>query len=348
MTRDEWESVRVAADAHARPRLQVSSCQRIEVYHFGSECTCGATMSASGTAALNHLAEVAAGLHSVVLGEREILGQVRAGAAEAEGSMERLAGVAIAAARDLRDGAALEANTGHLLDRALRHVDREAGGSIAIVGAGATARAVAARAKAIGFGQIIIASRTLPDASWFAECGASHVLLSEMGSVVADVVVTCLGSGAAPLRANELPSATMIVDLGTPPNTTGDFTVPVITIATLWNSEFGRPHSDARRAELRTQLGALLEHRLRMVREDGTSPVGTIRQEVERIRKQELERCQRLHPEIPATALEAITRSLVNQIFHLPSQRLRSEADPSFARQFAALFRPTETTEHAL
>ncbi|MBA4179586.1 MAG: hypothetical protein C0506_03265 [Anaerolinea sp.] len=346
MARDEWDRARAAAEAHGHPRMQVSSCQRIEVYHFG-ECACNATMSAKGTAALSHLAEVAAGLHSVVLGEREILGQVRAGAADAEGELERLARVAIAAARDLREEASLEANTGHLLDRALRHLGREAAGTIAVVGAGATARAVAARAHAIGFEKVVVASRTAPDAPWFDECQAVHVPLPEMASVTAGVVVTCLGSEAAPLSARMLPSAGMLIDLGIPPNTVGDFTVPVVTMATLWNSEFGRPHSDSRRAELGEKLGHRLEHRLRMLREDGSSPVGSVRRAVERIRQQEIERSRRLHPDIPAAALETITRSLVNQIFHLPSQRLRSEADPSFAREFAALFTPTEITEHA-
>lgn len=346
MTRDEWERTRERAEGHPEPRLLVSSCQRIEVYHFG-DCHGAAPLHADGIGALTHLAEVAAGLHSVVLGEHEILGQVRAGTAGCAGPLERLAGVAIAAARELRDRLALDAHTGHLLDRALRLSGRASEGSLLVVGAGVTARAVVARARTLGFKDIVVASRTKPDGAWFAEAGLRYVPLQQLTDVQADVVVTCLGSAAGPLTPAELPASQLVIDLGTPPNTAGEFPVPVVTIAALWNSEFGHGHSDARRAALREELEVVLARRVRMQREDAGSPVGQVRQAVERIRQQELERTQRLHPEIPAAALERITRSLVNQIFHLPSERLRSVDDPSFANQFAALFTQTEAREPA-
>lgn len=346
--REEWGELQQRSQGHAGPRMAVSSCQRIELYH-AANCACEPSISLSGRAALAHLAEVAAGLHSVILGEHEILGQVRAATATAPPALAPLAAVAIAAARELRESEALDANTGHLLDRALRLSGSSAAGTLAVVGAGATARAVAARGRAIGFDHVIVASRTQPEGEWFQLSGCSYVPLARMNTAAADVVVTGLGSGAAPLVEAQLPAArSLVVDLGTPRNTAGDFGVPLVDIAALWNSEFGRTHGDARRAALRARLGELLDRRMAMLSEDRTSAVGAVRQQVERIRRMELERSLRLHPDIPASALETITRSLVNQIFHLPSERLRTSADPALAHQFAALFAPSESTELTL
>jgi glutamyl-tRNA reductase len=69
------------------------------------------------------------------------------------------------------------------------------------------------------------------------------------------------------------------------------------------------------------------------------SPLGALREEVERIRQRELMRTLRLHPELPPEKVDAITRSLVNQIFHHPSQRLRRSENPELAEAVVALFR---------
>jgi glutamyl-tRNA reductase len=205
-----------------------------------------------------------------------------------------------------------------------------------------------ARASLLGFESILLASRARPEGDWFESARCDYVPLSAMHAESSDIVVTALGSGAEPLEEEQLPSARLIVDLGTPRNTSGHFATPLIDITALWNSEFGRGHGDSRRAALRAQLGEMLDRRLAALANDRESPVGSVRQRVERIRQMEVERTLRLHPDIPATALESITRSLVNQIFHLPSQRLRASTDTALAHQFAALFAPPENSEHAL
>jgi glutamyl-tRNA reductase len=64
-----------------------------------------------------------------------------------------------------------------------------------------------------------------------------------------------------------------------------------------------------------------------------------MRQAVEEARKSEMERLRRAHPEIPEETLNAITRSLVNKIFHTPSERLRQVGDETLAKELANLFR---------
>jgi glutamyl-tRNA reductase len=82
-----------------------------------------------------------------------------------------------------------------------------------------------------------------------------------------------------------------------------------------------------------------------MASTNGNSPLGSLRGEVEQIRQRELARAAKLHPELPLSALDTITRSLVNQIFHRPSQRLRLSANQELAEALAALFRAPGSLE---
>jgi glutamyl-tRNA reductase len=326
--------------AHPEPAVAVATCQRLEVYHEGP-CECRASYRYRGRDALNHLAEVAAGLHSAVLGEDQILGQVRDAWANADGDLARLGAMAIGAARRLRDRRELHADAGELLDRALTHMDMAPGGRIAVVGTGVLGRRVAHRARELGYEDVIIAGRHPLAAS-----GLSHarwVPLADLAGIPpVDVVVTCLGADAPELYPDlHLPPVTtLVVDLGTPRNVAGELPVPVVTIAALlYHSS---PDEDPDRAALRDELHAILDDRIRPKIGRNSRSVGELRAHVERLRESEAARIRRLHPQLDAETVDIITRSLVNRIFHVPSSRLRDLDDEQLGQQFAALFAPEE------
>jgi len=264
--------------------------------------------------------------------------------------LAQLGGVAVAAAREFRAGALFDTHTGHLLDRALRLSGVQSGGDMLVIGAGAAARAVAERALALGYASVVIAARQQPAGAWFKAGAFSYLPLTELPNRPAvDVIVSCLGSGADELHVkDDLPEARrLIVDLGTPRNLAGDPGVPLIDIARMWESEFGRPHSASRRAQDRARLRLLLHGRLTMLEQDSRSTVGRLRQDLERIRAAEVTRALRLHPEVPPAAMESITRSLVNQLFHLPTARLRQQTNAALADELAGLFAPANCATEA-
>ncbi|MDZ7729620.1 MAG: hypothetical protein U5Q44_16260 [Dehalococcoidia bacterium] len=340
LEREDIQEIRANSAVHGEEPMTLTSCQRLEVYN-AEGCDCAAPVRLQGLEALQHLAEVAAGLHSVVLGEAQILGQVRTSLNEAPADVRALGDVALAAARELRRDTEFNSHSGHLLDRAMARAGIDASGSLLVIGAGAVGRLVAERGRELGFKRVVVAGRRYPEGDWFAGGGFEYVHLAEMAQLdEMAIAVGCLGSEAAQLDPmTQLPAVSrLLVDLGTPRNFADRATTPVVTIAALLGPEAQTPHSDARRRQLRERLYDILDRRLQAAARDSQSPVGTLRKSVEQARKREVERIRKMHPEIPEETVEAITRSLLNRVFHAPSERLKHIDDPEMAQQVVDLF----------
>ncbi len=288
-----------------------------------------------------HLATVAAGLDSAVLGEAQILGQVRAGVDVLRGRGGVIVDAAIASARQLRAEAGFDATTGHLLDHALPLAGLPSRGAALVIGAGVAGSLVARRARDLGFDLVAIASRRPVDAP--ARFGADRWfdLAALPGTGPFDVAVACLGSTAPELHNRDLPPARAYIDLGSPPNICTRV-APVVRLADILAARGDNPAEAGHRAQLQEQLRAILASRLAMAAERSDTPLGRVRREVERVRQREATRIARLHPDLSRDAIETITRALVNQIFHLPSERLRAMGDAELGERLADLFTTTE------
>jgi glutamyl-tRNA reductase len=135
-------------DFHRRWAL-LATCHRVEVYGFGPSPALPGARALAGEDAVRHLFRVAAGLESAVIGETEILGQVRDALAHARerGTDERIARVfetAIAVGRTAR-AVPLPSRDG-LAERAVGWLDRRtplAGQPVLVVGTGAMGMSLA-------------------------------------------------------------------------------------------------------------------------------------------------------------------------------------------------------------
>src|SRR5216684_517043 len=159
-----------------RDWIVLSTCHRLEVYGFGAMPVVDIPVKVSaGEDAVRQAMRVAAGLESAIVGEDEILHQVRDALKQArasrqvDGRLQRLFETAIAAGRRARAGRT--ASSGNLAQKAVAWLEEKsplAGKPVLVVGAGRMASNLAHAARLAG-GTITIASRDAAKAKRLAQ-----------------------------------------------------------------------------------------------------------------------------------------------------------------------------------
>jgi glutamyl-tRNA reductase len=154
----------------------LQTCHRVELYGFGPMPELGARVSVeTGDSAVRHLMRVAAGLDSAIIGEDEVLHQVREALTEAraarplDGRLQRLFETAIATGRRARAGRT--ASSGNLAQRAMAWIQQRsplAGRTVLVAGAGRMGSSLAHSARLAG-ADVTIASRDSDRASRLAQ-----------------------------------------------------------------------------------------------------------------------------------------------------------------------------------
>lgn len=232
----------------------LSTCSRIEFYVVSSDGTSAAATlrqqlrllnedvaihERRGRNAVRHLVAVAAGLESALLGEHEILGQVRrahlkAREAESVGTiLGRLFEQAVRSARSIRSQLGVDKEKRSLTNVAMGWMTnlRPTGAISAavVVGAGETAMQMAEQLKDRGVRDIFVLNRRVDKAERMAErlgvrSGSIHQLAGLLDSV--DIVVCATSSPDPIVKKHMLSSGArrrtreplVIVDLGVPRN----------------------------------------------------------------------------------------------------------------------------------
>jgi glutamyl-tRNA reductase len=318
-----------------------------------------------GSAAAAHLFRVCAGLESVVLGEAEILGQVRAALDASPGAGPFLRGVvqaALRAGRQARAETALAVGAQSVasaavgvLARALP-LDRR---HVLVVGAGATGAKVARHLRARGVGRLVVTNRTADRATALAarvagETAAFDALPDALAP--ADAVVCAVDAPSPLVSLDHLRWAVaarhgrplMAIDLSMPPAiATGEVAgVTRVDLAAL-ERDVAAQH-DRRAAEVPKAL-AVIERELDFLeawaRRQALRPlVADLRRKLEGIRQAELARTR---AELPAPgggdgdALDRLTRRLLDQVLAIPAGPLGAghvTIDADKARYLRRLF----------
>jgi glutamyl-tRNA reductase len=146
--------------------ILLSTCHRVELYGFGIMPDLGTLLHVeTGMQAVGHLMRVAAGLESAIIGEDEVLHQVRDALAKARARpsldrrLQRLFETAIASGRRARAGRT--AASGNLAQRAVAWLQERSaldGRTVLIAGAGRMGSSLAHAARRAG-ADVTIASR---------------------------------------------------------------------------------------------------------------------------------------------------------------------------------------------
>jgi glutamyl-tRNA reductase len=296
----------------------------------------------AGLSAAAHLFRVCAGLESLVLGEAEILGQVRAALDASPGADPFLRGVvhaALRAGRQARAETALGVGAQSVASAAVQFlaralpVDRS---HVLVVGAGATGVKVARHLRALGVGRLVVANRTIERATAVAATlgaepagldglqdaiGLAHAVVCAVDAPTHVVSLEDLRWAAAARHGRPL----MIVDLSMPPAVEPGEVAGVtrVNLDSL-QSAVAQQH-DRRAAEIPKAL-AVVERELRYLeawaRRQALRPlVSDLRRKLETIRRAELDRLGGERPD-PAHAdggaLDRLTRRLLDRVLALP------------------------------
>lgn len=302
-------------------------------------------------AAARHLLTVASGLESMVLGEPEILGQVKQAAALAEAVgasgpvLKRLLRSATTAGARARTETALGAGAvslGYALLEIARNIFTDlAEIRVLVVGAGETARMVTRNLLDQGLKNLTVANRTPERAERLAEefPGVELIPFSERAAAAArsDVVAVTTGASEPVLSRRDLEDAMgqrptrklLVVDLGVPRNVDPKaakienlFLHTVDSLQTLIERNLKR-----RRREV-PKVQELVQQELELFRAwyrglEAEPVIAQLQKQAERIRRQELEAAYGRFPPELHTDLDRLTRALVRKILHHPSTTLR-------------------------
>ncbi len=368
-----------------RGRVVVATCHRVELYGIGDRPEGEAAASLPwrglivrlGPDAARHALRLAVGLESVVLGEEQVLGQVRDAhrAARRGGALDpqldrlfqialRIGRVARAGGRPTADGLARRA-VRVLADRLGAGGGRLEGRRILVVGAGAMGRLLARGALRAGAASLVVASRDpARAAAVLAERGAAGEALDLGGAArcwqegaVDGVLVALAGPWSAlgvggsgdPAWVRDLAP---VVDLSAPSalpeplrRLLGDRFVGIDDLADgsagSGTTEGGSAAERAfrERAEALVSEG-LAEYRSWVVSRSATTAIRSLQAEAELIRRTELEALFRRLPDLGPRERDLIglhSRRILARLLHRPIRRLRAGEGVEAARR---LFEP--------
>ncbi len=304
-----------------------------------------------GAAAVRHAFRVASGLESMVLGEPQILGQMKsaARAAQAAGALgtvlHKLFQRSFAVAKEVRSSTPIGESSVSMAAAAVRLASRLfariSEQRVLLVGAGEMIELCAAHFAAQSPAALTVANRTLERASRLAErFGGRALELRELPQALPehDIVVSCtasslpiLGKGALEraLRARKQ-KPMFLVDLAVPRDIEAEagelegvflYTVDDLAAIVAESLEARRGAVEQAEAIIETQVGEFM-HWLR--NRDNVPLICELRSRAEEARREELERSlKRLARGAPAAeVVEALSRRLAGKLLHAPLEAL--------------------------
>ena len=320
-------------------------------------------------AAVAHLFAVAAGLDSVVLGESEILGQVRwsweraCTEGAARGRLSELFRHAIEVGKRARSETGISRGITSLsqaaVAMALVRVGSLAGKRVLVLGAGEMGESVALAVRGAGPAEIVVANRTGERARDLADrVQGRAVALGELSAALhaADVVLTSTGSASTVLEHAELASVVaardgrplLIVDVAMPRDVDPSVReLPGVTLLDLADLRaFVQNGLDERRREV-ARVRGILEEELARYQERATAremapTLASLHGAAERVRSAELARFRaRLGGLDPRQqeAVEALTRGIVGKLLHEPTSKLKDAAGSPRGERLAGALR---------
>lgn len=313
--------------------------------------------------AARHLFRVAAGLDSLVMGEPQILGQVKdahtaATSARTAGPLlNRLFHSSFAVGKRVRTETGLGSGAVSVSYAAVSLSKKIFGDlrgrSVLVIGAGEMGKLTALHMKSQGVHQVTIVSRTIAHAARTAEAigGGSAAPWDELDTLLgtADIVITATGAPSVILTKAYLESVMrprrnrplFIIDIAMPRDVepaAGDieqvFLYNIDDLQATVRENLARRASEVSRAE--AIVAEEVEKFGQWLRARGAVPtIVALRQRFDAIRRSELDRLASSLPPDTRGRVDDITRLIVEKLLLTPTEQLKSAADPDTIGTYA-------------
>jgi glutamyl-tRNA reductase len=301
--------------------------------------------------AVRHAFRVASGLDSMVLGEPQILGQMKQAAREAEAAgtlgslLHKLFQRSFAVAKEVRSTTAIGENSVSMAAAAVRLAERIfptlKDQNVLFIGAGEMIELCATHFAATSPRRIAVANRTLERAQKLAaRFGGQGIRLEDVAETLAqyDVVVACTGS-QLPLVGKGLVERAIkarrrkpmfMVDLGVPRDIEPDvaemddvFLYTVDDLAQVVSVGLSSRQTAVTEAEAIIESG-VGEFMHWIQGRELVPTIRALRDQAERVRRHEVERAGKLlaRGEDAQRVLEQLSQSLTNKFLHAPTHVL--------------------------
>ncbi|WP_167106668.1 glutamyl-tRNA reductase [Mycobacterium sp. DL592] len=402
LSTDESDQVKIIDQVLQSPlvteAMVLSTCNRVEVYavvdafHGGLSAIGQVLAEHSGMsmgdltkyayvryseAAVEHLFAVASGLDSAVIGEQQVLGQVRRAYASAEANrtvgrvLHDLAQRALSVGKRVHSETAIDAAGASVVSVALdiagaRLGNGLAGRSAAVVGAGSMGGLSVAHLVRAGVTHIHVVNRSLPRAQRLAESireqgvGAVALTLEDLPTALAaaDVVVSCTGAvrpvvsladvhhALAATQRDEAAAPLVLCDLGMPrdvdPAVAGLPGVSVIDMDRVQREPSARAaatDAEAARQIVAAEVAAYLAGQ-RMA--EVTPTVTALRQRAADVVESELLRLDHRLPGLDDAQRDEVARTVrrvVDKLLHAPTVRVKQLASAPGGDTYAEALR---------
>jgi glutamyl-tRNA reductase len=363
----------------------ISTCNRVEVYTLGASerraqefFTARSAAAAShlygkhGEEAVRHLFRVASSLDSLVVGEQQILGQVKeaygiASASGAAGSyVSRLCNKAFATAKRVRSetdiGKGMTSASQVAVDLVAKIFGDLKGRSVLLVGAGKMGALSAKALGALGADRIVVTNRSAPRGQELAtQVGGVFRPWEELEQLLAEAAVAIVSTGAPTyVVTKELVKRTLkarrhtslcLIDLAVPRNVDPAcaelediFAYDIDDLDKVVASTHEARRGEAVHAEAIVEAEAMAFAAEREARAALPVMIGLRRRAAE-IASAEVARTLGRHgerlDERARESVEAMAQAIVNKLLHLPTARLKqaaSDGDSALAGVVAELF----------
>ena len=319
--------------------------------------------------AIRHLFSVSAGLDSAVIGEAEILGQVRTSWEKAgeEGTAGPVLNLLFRHALETGKRARTEtdiargtASVSHAaVEMAAERLGDLAGKRVLILGAGEMAEGMATALQGAGVSDVLVANRTWRKARALADrIGGQAVRLSDLSLALCEIDLLLTSTGAtvpvvehddfAPVMAERAGRPLLIVDIAVPRDVDPSVReLPGVTLLDITDlRRFAQAGIERRSHEL-AAVESIIDDELGRFRSAasarGAAPlVASLRSWADGVRDAELARFEaRLDglDDRQREAVEALTKGLVAKLLHQPTVTLKDTAGSTTGERLAAATR---------